>query len=215
MHRRLTLDNIRIKSREILNPLFGPLRRMFLKSRNFTIISNNCWGGHVYRYFSLPYLSPTIGLYFFANDYVKFVSGLKKYIDSDIEFISIDESIHKEELLKIGGKSLACPIGRLLDIEIIFLHYKSIDEARTKWNNRKKRIVWDNIILKMSEMNNCSLDNLLDFDNLPYEKKICFVTKRRHLKSEVLFRKFQGQDNITDDTTNFRKYVNLIKLING
>lgn len=215
MCRKMTFDNIRIKLREILNPYLGPLRRIFLKRRDFTIISNNCWGGHVYRYFSLPYSSPTIGLYFFANDYIKFASELKKYINSDIQFISIDQSIHKAELLKFGGKNLTCPIGKIFDIEIIFLHYKSIDEAKTKWNNRKKRIIWDNIIFKMSEMNNCSLDNLLNFDILPYEKKVCFVTKRRNLKSEVLFRQFQGQDNIADDTTNFRRYVNLIKLING
>ncbi|WP_113846262.1 DUF1919 domain-containing protein [Enterococcus durans] len=25
------------------------------------IISNNCWGGHVYRYFGMKYLSPAIG----------------------------------------------------------------------------------------------------------------------------------------------------------
>ena len=39
------LDQIRIKTRETLNPYLAPLRRKKLKTEKFTIISNNCWGG--------------------------------------------------------------------------------------------------------------------------------------------------------------------------
>lgn len=54
------LETIRVKIREELNPIMGKLRRKRLINCNFTIISNNCWAGHVYRYFGLPYSSPTI-----------------------------------------------------------------------------------------------------------------------------------------------------------
>lgn len=61
------------KLREYTNPWFASVRRMKLNRADFTVISNNCWAGSVYRYFGLPYLSPTAGLYFFASDYIKFI----------------------------------------------------------------------------------------------------------------------------------------------
>ena len=61
------------KLREYTNPWFALARRKKLNRADFTVISNNCWAGSVYRYFGLPYLSPTAGLYFFASDYIKFV----------------------------------------------------------------------------------------------------------------------------------------------
>lgn len=39
------LDSAKINIREKLNPYFAKYRRNKLKNKNFTIISNNCWGG--------------------------------------------------------------------------------------------------------------------------------------------------------------------------
>lgn len=50
--------------REKTNRCLGRARLKRLRSTDFTVISNNCWAGTVYRYFNLPYLSPTCGLYF-------------------------------------------------------------------------------------------------------------------------------------------------------
>lgn len=86
-------------------------------------------GGHVYRFFAMPYDSPTIGLYFFSADYIKFVSNLRYYIEQDLTFIDYTESKYKDELLK--NNQLNVPIGKLHDIEIVFLHYHSIEEAQT------------------------------------------------------------------------------------
>ena len=80
------------KLREKTNLYFAGERRRQLRDSCFTIISNNCWAGTVYRYFGLPYLSPTVGLYFFASDYVKFASNLRHYINTPLRFISSSES---------------------------------------------------------------------------------------------------------------------------
>lgn len=82
------LDSAKVKIREKLNPYLAKYRRRKLNNKNFTIISNNCWGGHVYRYFNLPYDSPTIGLYLFSADYIKFIGNLKYYIEKEITFIN-------------------------------------------------------------------------------------------------------------------------------
>lgn len=44
-------------------------------------------------------------------------------------------------------------IGKLDDIEVVFLHYKSEEEAYQKWNRRKKRINYNNLIFKFNDMN--------------------------------------------------------------
>lgn len=39
------LDLAKVKLREELNPYFAKFRIKRLKTKDFTIISNNCWGG--------------------------------------------------------------------------------------------------------------------------------------------------------------------------
>ena len=45
------------------NRFLADNRRSKLNNTDFSIISNNCWGGSVYRHYGIPYLSPTVGLY--------------------------------------------------------------------------------------------------------------------------------------------------------
>lgn len=43
----------RLWLRKKLNTILGPIRRHSLNRTDFTIISNNCWGGVVYEYYGL------------------------------------------------------------------------------------------------------------------------------------------------------------------
>lgn len=47
--------------------------RKKINCTDFSIISNNCWGGFVYQKFGIKYTSPTVGLFIYENDYVNFV----------------------------------------------------------------------------------------------------------------------------------------------
>lgn len=210
------IDKFRVKAREnILNPILSGIRRKCLNQKDFTIISNNCWGGHVYRFFGTSYDSPTVGLYMFSEDYVKFVFHLKEYIETPLKFITYKESRYRDILEARGGRDMQCPIGVLNDIEIIFLHYHTQEEALEKWTRRKNRIHWNNIVFKMSEQNLCKPEYLKEFDSLEVEKKFVFTTKDYGLESQVIFGDFFGKDEVSNDTLHFRKYVDLIKLING
>ena len=209
------INKIRVEIREKTNLKFGKSRRNKLHNTNFTIISNNCWGGQVYRYFQLSYSSPTVGCYFFADEYIRFISNLKKYIDTELTFIDYKESKYKDKLEARHQEKY--PIGVLDDVEIVFLHYKTREEAYEKWNRRKARIYWDNIIYKMSEMNFCSLQNIIDFEKLTFKgTKFIFVTKDYGINSQVIFAEdCLGSGNIPDDTNLFRKYIDLVGLLNG
>lgn len=207
------IDSKRIPVREKFNGILGRVRVKKILDPDFTIISNNCWAGHVYRYFNLPYNSPTVGLYFFGDDYVRFVSNLKYYCEMDLEMINVEESHNYEKLLQQGNTF--APIGRLDDVEIVFLHSHSKEEAIEKWKRRCHRIFWNNIIIKFSEQNYATFENLRDVDNLPYKKKLIFTTRDYGLKSQVLFREYEGYAQIPDEITHFRRYVDLINFING
>ena len=147
-----------------------------IRSRDFTVISNNCWAGKLYQYLDMPYLSPTVGLYFFADDYIRFVKNLKYYISLDLKFISFDDSKYKDELYR---RNRICPIGVLDDVEIVFLHYKSEQEAEEKWNRRKARINWDKMYFKFSKMNLCTEEHLIKFSELPYKNKFMLNTRKQ------------------------------------
>lgn len=202
------------KVNAILDKLLVNFRKKRINNTDFSIICNNCWGGYVYRRYGLPYLSPTVGLYLFSDDFLKLCTDLKSYMDKELEFIPYTESKYREILEE--KKQTAVPIARLGDIEIVFLHYKTQKDAEEKWNRRAARINYDNLIFKFSKMNLCTDEHLLEFDQLSCSKKICFVPSRYDagIKCGVPFKSACGSE-ITDDTSEYSRYINLTRMINA
>lgn len=187
--------------------------KLFIGKKKFSVISNNCWAGRLYQYLDMPYLSPTAGLYFFAPDYIKFVSDLKRYLDMPLEFIEPEHSKYYEELKKRNQTDK--PIGIIADVEIVFLHYKTKEEAKEKWERRKKRVDYEHIILKFSRMDLCTEEEIAVFDSLPFENK--FILNNRlplKYKSEVYWNENWNEKGIQRDTTPFPGNLNLRKLLN-
>ena len=206
------IKSLRLRLRDLTDPYFGRIRQKKLYNKDFTIISNNCWAGSVYRRYNLPYKSPTVGLYFFADDYVRFVSNLREYFGTPLCFISANEARHKKQIIENNRQNV--PIARLGDVEIVFLHYHSEQEAEEKWKRRVERINWDNIIVKFSEMNNCHIEEIMAFDKINISKKVVFVTKDYKIESQIIFRDSLGKYNISDDTTLFNSYFDLLGFLN-
>lgn len=205
------------KLNSILLPIMKKYRFGKLNNTDFTIICNNCWGGYVYRRYGLPYTSPTIGLYLFAKDFLKLCNNLEYYTNLPLTFIDYATSKWKDVLIE--RKQTDVPIGVLDDIEIIFLHYKTREEALEKWTRRCQRINYNNLIFKFSKMNLCGEKELEQFDNINVNKKICFVPdnqvmKGMNRKSFVIFKSEKGL-NIIDDTSEYSRYINLNRMINA
>lgn len=215
---RHLINRFEVESREKLNPMFASRRREKIISgrENFTIISNTCWAGHVYRYFGLPYLTPTIGVGFYADDYMKFVTNLREYLSMDIEMISVKDSVHYEDIIANHHPRFHnCPYARLGDIELRFAHYKTPEDAMNHWNKRKQRVNYDNLIIKFSEHQGCTEEHLRAFDALPYERKFVFTTKDYGLESQVISTEYAKLGDVKDDTLHFKRYIDLVKLVNG
>jgi uncharacterized protein (DUF1919 family) len=208
------LEKIIRKIKHKSRPFLAPFRRKLLSCKDFTIISNNCWGGLCYEYFGLPKQSPTIGVFFFASEYILFVKNLRHYLAEELIFIDIAKSKHYNFLKE---RNIHCPIGLIDDVEIIFLHYPSEKIAKEKWIRRVERVNWDNLVFKFSQMNDCSLKDLEDFDNLDLPgKKIMFVNKPgMGFKSGIYYPGYEDDSSIENDTFYWNKYLDVVHFLNG
>lgn len=66
-------------------------------------------------------------MYFFAEEYIKFIINLKYYLSLKLEIITYEDSKYKDILVRKNQKH--CLIGKLNDVEFVLLHYRNADEA--------------------------------------------------------------------------------------
>ena len=197
---------------KIYKSTIGVINNKRLRNKNFTIISNNCWAGIFYRNNNLEYLSPTLGLFFMAEDYIKFIYNIKHYINEELTFISLDDSKYKDYLKKLNYNS---PIGKIEDIEIMFLHYETEKEVKEKWNRRKQRINWDNIIYKFSDQNMCTYEHIKRFNEFNAKNKILFTTRKYEGINSIQIKEFSKSECVLDDIKTYKKYFNIYKYLNN
>lgn len=144
--------------------LFFRNLRKRLKNKDFTLITNNCFGGIVYHQLGLPFLSPTINLGFTFEGYLAFARDIPYYLSCEIEDISHE---HK----------LPFPVGRIvpkddqhIPIMLLFGHYHSFEEAVTKWKKRAKRVNMDNLAFIYYHIGKPRPNLFREFEALPGNK---------------------------------------------
>lgn len=178
-----------------------------LKNKNFTIISNNCWGGLISIKYGLPYRSPTCGLLILGNDYIKFCSKIKHYLNCELKFIKFADSKYSSMF-----EGMNFPVAKLDDIEIYFMHYSSPEEASEKWYRRSKRINWDFIIYKISERETFTKEDMTNFANLPIENKLIFASSK-YTDDTILIPELNTL--VGDETPLLEKYFDEAKYFNS
>ena len=111
---------------QYLRSLYNKRNRKRLKNHNISLIASNCTGGVILHDLGLRYHSPFVNLWMKPKDFIIICQNLREYMDCELEFI-------QEE-------GIGYPVGLLNDVRIYFQHYETEDEARTKWEQRKKRL---------------------------------------------------------------------------
>lgn len=175
---------------------------------NIHIISDNCWGQGVYNKINLPYYTPFISLYIHTPDYIKLLSNLDDYLNSEFTLIDYQNSNHCNvyKVVELPDQI----IGKLNDIEIIFYHCtKSADEIFDNWYRRKERLPKDKneIVVKLCNQflpRECkqkvlyeNFDNYLDiFYKLPYYKKLSLTDKLYKYPNNYKILKRHFEDNL-------------------
>lgn len=223
----LTYEGLRLKVLKYWRIGMANYRKKKLKNTDFTIISNNCWGGMIYEGYNLPKMSPTIGMFFMAEDYIEFLSDLKGYVKGDLIFIPPEKSRWNNITWILEDKRFGSyPIGVLSNgknsVEIFFLHYHSVQNAKEAWERRIKRINWTRLLIKFNDQNGCTENEVRAFMKLPYKNKLFFTCKKwpESIMKEVsviFIKQFRQQDHIFASYEPFgkNKYLDMTKILNG
>lgn len=171
------MEGIRLRLRKYYIRATAAVRRKKLKHTDFTILSNNCWGGIVYESYGLPKQSPTVGMYFMAEEYLRFLQNPEYYLKHcTLEFVDPEQARHRDFYARDSSFG-SYPIGRLGDVEIAMLHFHSQQEAREKWERRCARVNMDRLLVKMNDQNGCTAEQARQFGALPFENKLFFTVK--------------------------------------
>lgn len=191
--------------------LYKEIKKIKLKNNNPTIIASNCNGEFIYYDLGLKFLTPTINLSFDMNDFVKMVENLEWYM--------------KQPIMPYEDSRFDYPTGMLGDIEIRFNHYETFEEAVSKWEERKKRINWDNLFIMGIDGDNCTYDSIKKFDNLPYKNKVIFTNKSYpEFKSSYFIKGFEDKKGVgvllyfKEKQFRIRRYLDdfdYVKFLNG
>lgn len=130
-----TYEGLRLKLLNYWRIGLADYRRKRLKSTDFTIISNNCWGGMIYESYNLPKQTPTVGMFFMAEEYIEFLSDLKGYINGELTFINSEESRWKDNP-QISG--LPCLVSDTVTREMDFgnISWASIEADPQIWSDK-------------------------------------------------------------------------------
>ncbi len=169
--------------------------RKRLINKNFSLIASNCNGGCILHDLGVRFNSPFVDVWMYPKDFLKICHDLKRYMEKELVFI-------KEE-------GLSYPVGLLDDVKVYFQHYDTENEALEKWNERKKRIDYGNIFFLFTDRDGCGIDELGEFDKLPYENKAVFVHKKySDIKSAAYIPGFEEKEAVgfCMDYTNFFTY---------
>jgi uncharacterized protein (DUF1919 family) len=55
---------------EVLPPIISTLINLRLRNLKFSLVSNNCWGAHVYQRAAIPYTTPFVGVALSPSSYL-------------------------------------------------------------------------------------------------------------------------------------------------
>lgn len=139
-----------------------------------SILANTCIGGFVYNVLGLEILSPTISMR--CMDYIQFLKKYKFYLSQDIK---VQENDYLCDELYYG--ETFAPKGISGDTVCWwFVHAKDGTTEAEKWNRRRKRINYANIIALMIIRTD---EEACEFDKLPIQKKLGFYHKDLRLES--------------------------------
>lgn len=168
-----------------MNPFFRdhfilPYNRNRFDNPEVTIISSNCIGGCLAHDLGIRFNSPTVNLWMVPKDFIRFCYDIPRYINSELKFVDQKSC------------DMGYPVAMLNDITIYFQHYHSEEEARTKWNERCKRINFNNIRCIMTERDGCTYEDLLAFSKLPYPTAAIVHTKKNNIVNCHVIRGFEN-----------------------
>ncbi len=147
-----------------------------IRKRDWTIISNSCFGGMLYYQFALECKSPFKNMWIEGGQYLKMLEDLPGYLSKTPVFD------HWEEARSIYDEP-RYPVLKLGDVQLHCNHDTDPDKAIDDFVRRRRLVNLDKLMVVMTSDNAQIIEG---FRNLPYEwPKICFTNLEEHLPDTI------------------------------
>lgn len=172
-------------------------KRKALTNSDFSVISSDCFGGIACHNLGQRFNSPTVNLFFSHDGFLHFVNNLKEYLQA--------------ELVEVKDESVPYPVGTLTygenTIRIDFMHYKTFDEAKEKWNARRTRVNFSNIYIIQTVPKNLTKEHVEKFNALPYKHKLLITHENDYdCTCMVTHKMFSDEDYKPGGILEYRSY---------
>ena len=211
--------NIKNKIKKVLydNPIAKIRRkkmRSCLKNTDFSLLTPNCMAGILLHDLGLNFLTPTINLMMTQTDFLKFVIHLDEYLAGQLSFFDSPEETCPCAYLRQDG---------LPEIKIVFTHYKSEEQAKKKWHERKKRIKRDNLFVFIEERDGLTRNELESLADLPVRGVVAFTCNEySELPYCVYIQKYHDagevgnilKKKLIDGSREYENYFDFVKWFN-
>jgi uncharacterized protein (DUF1919 family) len=174
------------------------LLRALAGDARFTIVSNNCWGAHVYQALAVPYATPFVGLFIPPESYLTLLGDFARLVRADLAFVTESRSASVNAWREREG--LAYPIGLLGgEVEIDFQHYPDEAAALRAWRRRAARIAAapKRLFFKFDDREGATGAHIEAFSALDLPNKVCF-TARAHAAPTIVVPPAPGEDHAPD-----------------
>lgn len=100
------------------------------------------------------------------------------------------------DLSEVFEDGISYPIGKLDDVTIYFQHYDSFEQAKEKWDERKKRIDKTKLFVLFTDRDGCTYEDFVEFDSLPYNKVVFTNKPYPKIKSSFYIKGFENLDSV-------------------
>ena len=107
-------------------------------------------------------MSPTINLWINKEDFIIFVKNLKGFLSAELIELKSSEQSYPVGIIKYNNQS----------VTINFMHYKTFEEAKEKWDERKKRVNFNNIFIIQLIGENLTNEDIDKFNSIPFTNKL-------------------------------------------
>jgi uncharacterized protein (DUF1919 family) len=157
------------------NRLGAGLLRAGLEHREFTVLSNDCWGQALYEGYGLPCQTPLMGAGMYADCFLRFLGNIEGYLRSSLRFVA---ETRYAALGRIRSQRAAqnglWPIAVLGDdVEVHFLHFRTEDDSRRSWEAGCERLNLKRIAVKFSaDKDGATPEHIGRFAAMPFERKL-------------------------------------------
>ena len=171
--------------------------------KDFTIISDDCWGGQLYRQLQIPYLTPTVGLYVSPQSYLNFVDQI------------LSDTRHQ---LRFKDSDFDFPVADYGPAELFFKHYTTEEHAEDAFHRRYSRINRKKLYIKADlGKPGTTLNEIQLWNNRQLPNSVAFYSRDTPIPESGIHNGVLIDDWIINGADMFnlsRRYFDIIKWLN-